>query len=545
MRAVSRPGPLADAPSSAWPAFILSWALLNLLITFDAPFPGQGLRRLLMPSLDVWALVWGICLSKGLGIRGRFVLFVFTAAVVFLRLFSLADRLVPIYLERPFNPYIDSRYLPDLAHLLFHSLGPGAFFGLLFSGIALMAIILFLVWRTLSVCEAFFSEKANRMRFHGLTLAGAAAFAFLSLSPFGGSSIPVAFTAPRIAEELRFVSGLDTHRTDTRAAIEAARIPEAFFKRPFGLLEGRDVHLLVVESYGDTLFSEERHFRSFEPVLRRFGQKIAEKGLHSASGLLESPTFGGASWLAVGTLESGVWLTDELRYDALLESTLSSMAVWFKKAGYHTVSVMPGVTADWPAAAFFKYDRLLYAKDLGYRGPPFGWSPMPDQFVLDRMLRRLPFDGKEPVFVRCALTSTHVPFHWQPPYVADWERIGDGALYHDLPPVTFRMDWPELTQATEGYLRAMDYTFEAVGDYLTRLPGKRVFLVVVGDHQPHARITGPGRPARVPVHLVTDSPEVMAPFLKNGFNEGLVPDPHAEVPRMDGFLGKLLSLTSR
>ena len=37
---------------------------------------------------------------------------------------------------------------------------------------------------------------------------------------------------------------------------------------------------------------------------------------------------------------------------------------------------------DWPEASFFKLDHFYDAKHLGYKGPKFTWSPMPDQYTL-------------------------------------------------------------------------------------------------------------------------------------------------------------------
>ena len=43
---------------------------------------------------------------------------------------------------------------------------------------------------------------------------------------------------------------------------------------------------------------------------------------------------------------------------------------------------MPAITLAWPEAGYFGYDRVLAAHDLGYRGLPFNWVTMPDQFTL-------------------------------------------------------------------------------------------------------------------------------------------------------------------
>ena len=49
---------------------------------------------------------------------------------------------------------------------------------------------------------------------------------------------------------------------------------------------------------------------------------------------------------------------------------------------------MPAITLAWPEAGCFGYDRVLAADDLGYRGRPFSWVTMPDQFTLAALERR-------------------------------------------------------------------------------------------------------------------------------------------------------------
>ena len=58
-------------------------------------------------------------------------------------------------------------------------------------------------------------------------------------------------------------------------------------------------------------------------------------------------------------------------------------------AGWQTAAVMPAITLAWPEAAWFGYDRILAAADLGYRGRPFNWVTMPDQFTLAAFERQL------------------------------------------------------------------------------------------------------------------------------------------------------------
>ena len=49
---------------------------------------------------------------------------------------------------------------------------------------------------------------------------------------------------------------------------------------------------------------------------------------------------------------------------------------------------MPAITLAPPEAGYFGYDRVLAAADPGYRGRPFNWITMPDQFALASLERQ-------------------------------------------------------------------------------------------------------------------------------------------------------------
>ena len=85
-------------------------------------------------------------------------------------------------------------------------------------------------------------------------------------------------------------------------------------------LRGKDVLLVFVESYGKVAVQGS--------VLLAGGRRRARPG-HAggcrppasppAARFLTSPTFGGISWLAHSTLQSGVWVDSQRRYDQLVD----------------------------------------------------------------------------------------------------------------------------------------------------------------------------------------------------------------------------------
>jgi hypothetical protein len=83
------------------------------------------------------------------------------------------------------------------------------------------------------------------------------------------------------------------------------------------------------------------------------------------------------------------------------------------------------------------------------------------------------------------------------------------------------------------------YVHKTLGGYL-RLRGDRDFvMVVLGDHQPPALVSGEGASWDVPVHVVASRREVLDRLLRQGFRAGLTPQ-RPIVARMDTLMPILL-----
>src|SRR4029077_8990898 len=126
---------------------------------------------------------------------------------------------------------------------------------------------------------------------------------------------------------------------------------------------------------------------------------------------LVSPTFGGGSWLAHATLASGVKLNDPAIYNFLLDSGRKLLPAYLKDAGWRAIDIAPGIKApSAKAAAAWGFDREVFANDLDYRGPSFGWFANPDQFTLDRAASiRSALGPAPPVFTQLLVVSRHIP----------------------------------------------------------------------------------------------------------------------------------------
>jgi hypothetical protein len=137
-------------------------------------------------------------------------------------------------------------------------------------------------------------------------------------------------------------------------------------------LNGADVFIFFVESYGHTVFANKRHFQKIEPVLNAIEENLDDRNFLVYSTFFDSPTFGGTSWLAHATLAGGVRLDSHMHYNLMITSKAKTIAHFFNKAGYRTISAMPGTQWPWPQGAFFGYREKYYAWNFDYKGPMYG-----------------------------------------------------------------------------------------------------------------------------------------------------------------------------
>jgi hypothetical protein len=306
-------------------------------------------------------------------------------------------------------------------------------------------------------------------------------------------------------------------------------------------LNGADVFIFFVESYGHTVFANKHHFKKIEPVLDAIEENLDDRDFRVYSTFFDSPTYGGASWLAHATLAGGLRLNSNMHYNLMITSKAKTIAHFFNKAGYRTISAMPGTQWPWPQGAFFGYQEKYYAWNFDYQGPMYGWSTMPDQYVLDLIYRKEIQNRTQSLFIEFILVTSHAPFHRQPPYLTDWSRIETGEIYHQLETVTFPIVWPDLSNASEGYVTAMIYELRVITEFIMRYLTNNALIIVLGDHQPNVQITGENQPWSVPVHVISRNGALLEPFRKRGYSPGLIPNQPPPHRGMETFLYDFLA----
>ena len=356
---------------------------------------------------------------------------------------------------------------------------------------------------------------------------------------------PVPFNAPGTAFTARVgleraVLVRDT-LADLRAFNDLARADP--FAARGGLLDriDRDVLVVFVESYGRTSMDTPFYAQQHRPLLERATQDLRDAGLAMQSAYLTSPTRGGQSWLAHATFANGMRVDGQARYQAALASGRETLFHIAARSGFHTAAVMPAITLDWPEAAFMGFETVLPAADLGYRGLPFNWVTMPDQFTLaalDRLLRDTPSDRK--LFAQVALISSHAP--WVPiPRLVPWDELGDGTIFDEMAQSGDRPEvvWRDHDRVRDQYRQSITYALETVVDYAIRHADTPPLIIVLGDHQAAGFIALDERPD-VPVHLI-GPPELLAQVADWGWTPGLIPSDTAPLLPMEAMRDLLLN----
>jgi hypothetical protein len=303
---------------------------------------------------------------------------------------------------------------------------------------------------------------------------------------------------------------------------------------PMARLEEHDVALVYLESYGMAALEDPELAAGVRRRLETAEARLGEAGVHVATGRLTSPTLGGQSWYAHGTMLSGLWLGNQLRYELMLTGGRDNLLDDFGRAGYRTATVMPAITTPWPEAERIGYDAIYTAQNIPYRGPPFYWVTMPDQFTWSFVGDLLEEDGT-PLFVEVGMVSSHAP--WTPVVpLVDWDAMDEGRVFEPYrlegyPPEEI---WWDVGVLRDGYAQSMAYSVEAMVQFAERFLDDGTLLIVAGDHQAAPWVTD-AEDADVPVHVFARDAALLEPFLSWGFESGTLPGVAVPTHRMDRF----------
>ncbi|MDQ4084826.1 MAG: CDP-alcohol phosphatidyltransferase family protein [Actinomycetota bacterium] len=450
--------------------------------------------------------------------------------------------------DRPFDLATDRGYLGPAIELVRDALGPVTGTLILVGGGGLVLAVAV----GLPLAVGRLTRLVTRHRTRSLRIVTGLAVIWAVLAVTGlhiGAGTPIASTSASRAAAAHvgaLVAGAqDEQRFE--AAIAADRFDDQAGEDMLTGLRGKDVLLVFVESYGRSAIEGLPSSSRVRAVLDAGTRRLRASGHSARSAFLTSPTFGGFSWLAHATLQSGLWVDNEQRHERLLAGDRMTLTRAFDSAGWQTFAVMPSNKERWPQGmTFYRFDEMFDREDIGYRGPRFGWSFLPDQYTLSAFQRRvLAAPDRAPVMAEIDLSSSHPP--WAPlPRMLGWDSLGDGSVFQRIHNRSRSAEelWRDPDRVEAAYARSIGYSLSTVVSFVERYGDDDLVLVVVGDHQPAAVVTGPGASRDVPVTLIAGDPAVIDRVSGWGWQPGLRPDARAPVWPMDAFRDRFLAAYS-
>jgi hypothetical protein len=423
----------------------------------------------------------------------------------------------PALYGRDVNLYWDLRFVPDVVAMAVR-VAPWWLIAATIAGIALVLWALYAALRlAIGTVADGLLQRAGRVALLATAVAGLAWFV-------AQRSSPEVTPFPEFAAAVTPAWG-----RQASFALQAMRGGKATLEHPaiessFDALNGADVLLMFVESYGAAAYDRPDFSTPLAPSRRRLLEAARESGRDVVSAFVTSPTFGGESWLAHITLMSGIEVHDLQTNAQVMAERRDTLVKLFSRHGYRTVALMPGLQQTWPEGGFYGFDQIYGATQLAYRGPQFGWFEVPDQFTLDRLRRvELGRTGRPPLFAFFPTISTHFPFSPTPPYQADWSRVETDRPYDPEQVQAAYSDLPDWTNFGPGYVRALAYDLELASDFLQLEAKRDLVMILIGDHQPASAVAGEGARWDVPVHVIASRPDVLARLEHDGFVRGMEP----------------------
>ncbi|MFF3884873.1 sulfatase-like hydrolase/transferase [Streptomyces sp. NPDC001914] len=448
------------------------------------------------------------------------------------------------YLGRGFNVVLDWSLFGDAQAYLEDTFGHGGALGIAALAVALVIAVLALM--TLSVVRLGNLVAGHTRTATRTTLVLAMAWVTCATLGVQYTGVPVASEHVALVVQERAARVRKTLRDEAEFAKISKK--DAFANTPpnemLTDLRGKDMIVTFIESYGRSAVEDPAIAPDVDATLTAENTKLTRAGFAAKSGWLTSATYGGSSWLGHSTFLSGLWINNQQRYRTVTAGNHLSLISAFKKTGdYDTVGVMPGIQKGWPEQNFYGIDKLYDAFHLGYKGPKFSWSTMPDQYALaafERLVHSRKHD--KPLMSTIILTSSHQP--WAPiPKTVPEDQVGDGSVYEAIEKAGKKpADIITSSQKSKvEYGKAISYSVTSLIDYLVKYGNKNTVLIFLGDHQPIARVSGDHASRDVPVSIVAKDPKVLDRIADWGWTDGIQPDHDAPVWKMSSFRDRFLT----
>ncbi len=513
-------------PGTAVLTMLGAVALLNLALGMHNIWPTPWVTSRFEFAVEAFAIVLALALLiQWRGSPGRGVQMIVGMLIVLLVLGRYADVTAPALYGRPVNLYWDARHLPGVLAMLARV---ASWWQLLLMAVAIMVATAIAVLGATRIVKVICTALVSRPVRKASMLVSTAVIALWTVASSADlQALSPWFSRPVTQSLVQHLARLGSSLTaDSRQELHADPLSDDNIQG----LDRASVLIMFIESYGATTFDRPAQAEALHETRQKLLEAASASGRQTLSAMVDSPTFGGGSWLAHSSFLSGHKVTNQGEYDQLLASSRASLVTRFNAQGYRTLALVPGIRLAWPEGSYYGFNDIYDAERLAYPGPDFGWWRIPDQFALAKLAsQELQPPLRQPVMAFFTSITSHAPFRPVAPYIDDWSRLLGAAPYGaaaDLPELIMRPDWTNLTPA---YVESIDYALQTLTGFLSQADPS-MLLVVLGDHQPATAVSGPQARWSVPVHIFARQQNILKKLTDAGFRPGIEPPSQAIEP---------------
>jgi len=291
-------------------------------------------------------------------------------------------------------------------------------------------------------------------------------------------------------------------------------------------------------------------------MMQRVEDSLRADGWHMATTVSDAPVRGGRSWLAIASVMLGTRVDHQVLYERFRDdpNRTPNLVRFLRKQGYRTGTLQPYTVErpGLPVTNHYGFDVELYRDDLEYTGPDYGWGivPMPDQYSVGFAHERFVAPSRKPTFLFVETVFSHTLWNYGlPPVLPDWRRFNTVAgparkqkLAEEALPTTLLPDSvtnrPVTDQAANlRFLRHIAYEVDVAQTMLRDHAPRNSLVILMGDHQPPLL---PTETFGVPIHVLSTDPDLVAPFRRQGFTEGLLLPPEPVRWKHEGLFSLLV-----
>ncbi len=393
------PGPVRRRPSPGALTILAALALWVALVAPDQPkyLTPTGFLRVPLEGLVLVAVA--VFLPK----TPRRILAVSVGVLLTLVVvLKVINYEVFILYNRPYDPLGDTTQLGNGIETL-RSLVGGTETKLIEVGAVVGTVVLaiLLTVATLRVTRVAAEHRHRALRVvAGLGAVGALCWV-LGAQLISHTPIASTLSAGLVVDEVNAVQADIHDRSVFAAEIKHDPVASTPTNRLLTALRGKDVLLVFVEAYGQLAVQGASFSPKVDAALSQGDERLRGAGFAARSGFLTSATYGGISWLAHSSLQAGLWVNNQDRYNQLISAKRFTLAEAFKKAGWRTVDDDPSNDRPWPQGkAFYHWDAIYNRYQVAYRGPTFTYASMPDQYIFSALQRLRARQATHPSAVR-------------------------------------------------------------------------------------------------------------------------------------------------